>query len=83
MATRDEILAALTKLGVERAGSLSDAARWSVSDLATDLADELAGRDAALAARERAACLKAMTDCDCQRTPEGQRAMRVIRERGR
>lgn len=43
--TRDEwrtrILDALKRLGVECAGRFTDKLRWSVSDLATDLAEQL------------------------------------------
>ncbi len=60
MTLRDEILAALGKIGVKRAGTWSDTSRWSVGDLATDLAFELAGLDfvATAVAEEREACAK-------------------------
>jgi hypothetical protein len=40
--TKETLLEALKSLGVQRAGTFDDPSRWSVADLATDLADKLA-----------------------------------------
>lgn len=63
---KEKLLEALKKVGVFSAGTLDDSRRWSVSDLAKDLADVLEV-DIADAERRAQAWRKAHYDLETER----------------